>query len=72
MRATITLNLPEDLKAALDEAALEEDQSRNDLMCEALQDYLFIRKFRLLREHMTSKAQTQGGYTDQDIFDRIS
>ncbi len=72
MRATITISLPEDLKAALDEAALEADQSRSELMCAALRDYLFIRKFRLLREHMASKAQTQGVYTDQDVFDRVS
>jgi predicted transcriptional regulator len=72
MRATITIRLPDDLKAALDEAAREAQQSRGELICAALQDYLFIRKFRLLREHMASKAQAQGIYTDQDVFDRVS
>lgn len=68
----ITISLPDDLKKALDEAVQEAGRSPSDLMCEALRDYLFIRKFRSLREHMTSKAQAQGIYTDEDVFDRVS
>ena len=72
MRATITVSLPDEIKTALDEAVREAGKSRSELTCEALRDYLFIRKFRLLREHMTSKAQAEGIYTDQDVFDRVS
>jgi predicted transcriptional regulator len=69
---TITVSLPDDIKGALDEAAREAGKSPSELICEALRDYLFIRKFRLLREHMTSKAQAQGIDTDQDVFERVS
>ena len=69
---SITVNLPDDLKTALDEAVLEAGRPPGEIMCEALRDYLFIRKFRSLREHMTSKGQAQGIYTDQDVFDRVS
>ncbi|MCI0561648.1 MAG: hypothetical protein MN733_24425 [Nitrososphaera sp.] len=72
MRATITITLPDDLQTTLDEAVREAGKAPEELMCEALRDYLFIRKFRLLREHMTSKAQAQGIQTDQDVFDRVS
>jgi metal-responsive CopG/Arc/MetJ family transcriptional regulator len=72
MQETITINLPQDIRSALDEVLREGSQSPNELVCEALRNYLFIRKFRQLREHMTSKAQTQGIYTDQDVFDRVS
>jgi predicted transcriptional regulator len=72
MQATITISIPDDVKAALDEVAREADQSSSEFICEVLRNYLFIRKFRLLREHMTSKAQAQGIYTDQDVFDRVS
>ncbi len=50
----------------------EAGKSPEEFLCEALRDYLFIRKFKLLREHMTSKAQAQGIHTDQDVFDRVS
>lgn len=72
MQETITVNLPQDIRSALDEALHESKQSPNDLVCEALRDYLFIRKFRQIRQHMTSKAQAQGIETDQDVFDRVS
>lgn len=72
MQSTITITLPEDIQTALDEAVRDAGKSPDELLCEALRDYLFIRKFRLLREHMTSKAKAQGVYTDQDVFDRIS
>ena len=70
MQNPITLRLPDDLKKALDEAVQEAGKSPNELMCEALRDYLFIRKFRSLGEHMTSEAQAQGIDTDEDVFDR--
>jgi predicted transcriptional regulator len=69
---SITVSLPDALKTALDEAVQEAGRSPSDLMCEALRDYLFIRKFGSLREHMTSKAQAQGIYTDEDVFDCVS
>lgn len=72
MEAKVTVNLPSDLKRELDEAVQETGKPPNELMCEALRDYLFIHKFRLLREHMIPRAQAQGIYTDEDAFDRIS
>lgn len=72
MRETITISLSEEIRTALDEAVREAGKSRSELIREALRDYLFVRKFRLLREHMIAKAQAQGIYTDQDVFDRVS
>jgi predicted transcriptional regulator len=69
---SITVSLPDGLKTALDEAVREAGRPPSEIMCEALRDYLFIGKFRSLREHMTSKAQAQGIYTDEDVFDRVS
>jgi len=69
---SITVSLPDGLKTAVDEAAREAGRPPSEIMCEALRDYLFTRKFRSLREHMTSKAQAQGIYTDEDVFDRVS
>ena len=72
MQDIITVNLSSDLRAALEEALRESGQSSNELVSEALRDYLFIRKFRLLREHMTAKARAQGIYSDEDVFERVS
>lgn len=72
MQETISVNLPPDIRTALEEALQESKQSSNELVCQALRNYLFIRKFRQMREHMASEAQAQGIYTDQDVFDRIS
>ena len=70
MSQTIVIDLPEETKAALDVAVREEGMSQNELIEKALKDYLFIRRFRNLREQMM--AQSPEAYTDQDIFDQIS
>ena len=72
MRETITISIPKEIKKELDEVTAQEGISRSDLVRESLRDYLFIRRFRILRSRMMSRAQSQGLYTDQDIFDRIS
>jgi hypothetical protein len=44
--------------------------SQDELVGKALKDYLFIRRFRNLREQMT--AQSEKAYTDQDVFNQVS
>ena len=70
MKGTVTIDLPEEVESALEEATREEGLSPTELINKALADYLFIRKFKLLRERMM--AESQEPYTDQDIFDLIS
>ena len=70
MSTTITIDLRDETKAALDDAVREEGMSQNELIDKALQDYLFIRRFRSLRERMMSQAGTT--FTDQDVFDLVS
>ncbi|MHB1586924.1 MAG: CopG family ribbon-helix-helix protein [Acidiferrobacteraceae bacterium] len=72
MRETITISLPEDIKTELDKIVRNEGISRSDVVRESLRDYLFIRRFRLLRTRMLAKAQSQGIFTDEDVFKRIS
>jgi metal-responsive CopG/Arc/MetJ family transcriptional regulator len=70
MSETIRIELPEETKAALDEAVREEGVSANNFVAKALKDYLFIRRFRSLRERMLT--ETPENLTDQDVFDRVS
>ena len=69
MRQMITISLPDETRTALDDAANEEGLSENALVEKALSDYLFIRRFRNLRERLTSQGKD---LTDQDVFDLVS
>ena len=69
MSQTITISLPDDTRSALDDAATEDGLSESALIEKALSDYLFIRRFRSLRERMMSEGKT---LPDQDVFDLIS
>ena len=66
----ITVRLPDNVTSALDEATREAGLSRNEIIEKALSDFLFIRRFRLLRERIA--GQSENAYTDQDVFDRVS
>ena len=69
MSQTITISLPDDTRSALDAAATEDGLSESALIEKALSDYVFIRRFRSLRERMMSEGKT---LTDQDVFDLVS
>ena len=69
MSQMITITLPDETRTALDDAANEEGLSENALVEKALSDYLFIRRFRNLRERLMSQGKD---LTDQDVFDLVS
>ena len=50
MRETITISVPEEIKAEIDRIVQEEGISRSDVVRESLRDYLFVRSFRRLRQ----------------------
>jgi metal-responsive CopG/Arc/MetJ family transcriptional regulator len=72
MRESISISLPEDLKTELDRATEAEGVSRSDLVREALREYLFIRRFRRLRQELMPYAEAQAVYTDEDVFRIVS
>ena len=69
MSQMITISLPDETRTALDDAANEEGLSENALVEKALSDYLFIRRFRSLRERLMSQDKD---LNDQDVFDLVS
>jgi predicted transcriptional regulator len=69
MSQPITIDLPDDTRNALDQAAGEEGLSERALIEKALTDYLFLRRFRNLRERLMSNGKAR---TDQDVFDLVS
>ena len=69
MSQTITIKLRDDTRSALDNAAMEEGVSESALIEKALSDYLFLRRFRSLREKMISEGKN---LTDEAVFDVVS
>jgi hypothetical protein len=72
MQEQITVFVPSELKVALEQLTRSEGDSPDELVGEAIKQYLFVRRFRTLRDRMMPKAQAQGIVTDQDVFDRVS
>ena len=72
MRETVTISLPQAVRRELDKVAKEEGVSRSDLLRQSLEDFLFVRRFRRLRQRMMAAAQAHGIYTDEDVFTRVS
>ena len=72
MRESISISLPEELRAELDRLTQVDGSSRSDVVREALREYLFTRRFRALRQELMPYAEAQGIYTDEDVFRALS
>jgi metal-responsive CopG/Arc/MetJ family transcriptional regulator len=72
MRETVTISLPQAVRRELDKVAKEEGVSRSDVLRQSLEEFLFVRRFRQLRQRMMAAAQAQGIFTDEDVFNRVS
>ena len=72
MRETVTISLPQAIRRELDRIAKEEGISRSDVLRQSLEDFLFVRRFRQLRQRMMAAAQAQSIFTDEDVFNRVS
>lgn len=72
MNQKIEINLSNKLNKELELVTVEEGLSKSELIKKAIEDYLYIRKFRSLRKKLTKKAKEKGFETDEDIFKALS
>ena len=72
MRETVTISLPQAVRRELDRIAKEDGVSRSDVLRQSLEDFLFVRRFRRLRQRMLEASQAEVIYTDEDVFTRVS
>lgn len=72
MRRAITVSLPPEVKQELDKAMKEEGVSRSDIVRESLRNYLFIRRYRKLRDEGLGRAEARGVFTEEDVFESVS
>jgi metal-responsive CopG/Arc/MetJ family transcriptional regulator len=72
MREAVTISLPKKMKRDLDRIAKDKGVSRSNVVQDSLRTYLFRSRLDRIREELIPRAQAQGIFTDQDVFDRIS
>lgn len=70
MDELVPIMIPEVLTEELDSAAREEGVSRDIFAAKALEQYLFIKKFRSLREQIIGESKRS--YTDEEVFELVS
>ncbi len=72
MKDTITIRLTEKLQKELDAVVTKEHASRSEVIREALERYLALKKYRQLRKKVLPFAEAQGLLSDEDIFKAVS
>ena len=72
MQATINLSLSNDVRIALDDLTRKEGVAAEDVINEAVRQYLFFRRLTLLRERLSLQAQKLGINSEDDVFRLIS
>ncbi len=65
---TLTIRIPEKLKAELDEASRSEERPNSAIVRESIRRYLALRRFREVRRKVLPLAEAQGLFTDDDVF----
>jgi predicted transcriptional regulator len=69
---TLTIRLPEELKAELDEISRDENRAVSDIVRESIRRYIAIERFRSVRKKILPFAESQGLLTDEDVFKALS
>lgn len=69
---TLTVRIPEELRADLEEIGSRQSVPISDLVRESIRRYVAVERFRLLRKRTLPFAEAQGLLTDEDVFRAIS
>lgn len=72
MQATIHVSLSKEVRAALEELTRKEGVEVEEVINEAVKQYLFFRRLTLLRERLSARARKLGVFSEQDVFNLIS
>jgi metal-responsive CopG/Arc/MetJ family transcriptional regulator len=72
MRDTITIRLPEKLQRDLERFVKAEKTSKSDVIRDAIERYIAIKRFQQLRRKVLPFAEAEGLVTDEDVFKAIS
>ena len=72
MKGTLTIRLDKDLERMLDRLCKRTDQSRSDLVRQAVRREVSLQRFEDLRRRVLPFAEARGYLTDEDVFRDIS
>jgi metal-responsive CopG/Arc/MetJ family transcriptional regulator len=72
MRDTITIRLPEKLQRDLNRVVKAEKTSKSDVIRDAIERYIAVKRFQQLRKKVLPFAEAEGLVTDEDVFKAIS
>lgn len=72
MRDTITIRLPEKLQRDLESVVKIEKTSKSDVIRDAIERYIALKRFQQLRRKVLPFAEAEGLVTDEDVFNAIS
>ena len=72
MARKITIAVPDDMVVELEALARDKAISVEEAFLEAAKKYVFVHKFRTVADQTAAKAEEQGIYSEQDVFDRVS
>ena len=69
---TLTIRIPDELRADLQEISSRQSVPVSDLVRESIRRYVTIERFRALRKRTLPFAEAQGLLTDEDVYRAIS
>ena len=69
---TLTIRLPDDLRADLKKISREQNKPISDVVRESIRRYVAVESFRVLRRKVLPFAEAQGFLADEDVFKAIS
>jgi hypothetical protein len=72
MQATINVPLSTDVRSALEDITRKEGIRAEEVINEAVREYLFFRRLKLLRERLSALAQGMGISSEEDVFKLVS
>lgn len=74
MDSRITIKISDDLRSALDEAAIADGVSASEIVDRALRRHLFLRRVHVLRAETLNHMRKVGlgGLSDDDVFRMVS
>ena len=69
---TLTIRLPDTLRAELDQLSQDADKAVSDIVRESLRRYIAVERFRSVRKKVLPFAEAQGLLTDEDVFKALA
>ncbi|MCH8839294.1 MAG: ribbon-helix-helix protein, CopG family [Planctomycetes bacterium] len=70
--STLTLRIPDELKAQLEALSRQQQRPASELVRESLRQYVAAEQLKSLRRMTAPLAEAQGFVTDDDVFQAVS